>query len=117
MFQLIYLYLKKQKAFVIFNRLDDIGAGNLFGKCQKKIKREMLYNIFIKDTRDSLIRSEDKLVKVLPKISSLLRQEISLVVNKNLSQDLKSIVSLINEKGFDEVIIIKLFIGLVLFIY
>ena len=59
---------------------------------------------FTKDTRDSLIRSEDKLVVSigLENIVIVETRDAVLVVNKNLSQDLKSIVSLINEKGFYE---------------
>ena len=60
--------------------------------------------VLVKDTQNSLIRSEEKLVVSigLDNIIIIETKDAVLVANKNNSQKIKEIVNLLNEKGFTE---------------
>ncbi len=61
-------------------------------------------NVIIKETKDSLIRSEDKLVVSLGLNNIIIidTHDALLVANKYFSQSVKNLVSFMDDKGFNE---------------
>jgi mannose-1-phosphate guanylyltransferase len=104
----IAVFEKTKKAFVIPLNCgwDDIGSWNSLWNISKKDKEgnSIKGKTLIRDTKDSLIRAEDKLVVGigLENIIIVETRDVVLVANKNSSQKLKSIVSFIKKKGFKE---------------
>jgi mannose-1-phosphate guanylyltransferase len=99
---------KTKKAFVLPLNCgwNDIGSWESLWEITKKdingnaIKGKVL----VKETKESLIRSEDKLVVSigLENIILIETKDAILVANKKHSQKIKDIVSLLEEKGFNE---------------
>ena len=104
----ISVFEKTKKAFVMPLNCgwDDIGSWESLWKISKKDPNGNSLNgkVLAQDTKDSLIRSEDKLVVGigLKNVVIVETKDAVLVSNKKYSQNLKNIVSLLNEKGFNE---------------
>lgn len=104
----ISVFEKTKKACVIPMNCgwDDIGSWDSLWKILEKDKEgnSLKGKILTKATKDSLIRSEDKFVVSLglENIIIVETKDAVLVANKDYSESLKNLVSLMNEKGFDE---------------
>ena len=106
----ILVFEKTKKAFVIPLSCgwDDIGSWESLWKMSRKDFNGNSINgkVLAKDTKDSLIRSNDKLVVGigLENLVIVETKDAVLVANKNYSQNVKNVVSLMNQKGFKEAI-------------
>ena len=99
---------KTEKAFVfpLFCGWDDIGSWYSLWKISNKdlngnsIKGEVI----VKDSTNSLFRSEDRLIVGLGLKDLIIieTKDVVLVADKNISQDVKKIVSFLNENGYKE---------------
>jgi len=104
----ISVFEKTRKAFVIPLNCgwDDLGSWESLWKMSKKDPsgNSIKGRVLVQDTKDSLIRSEDKLVVGigLENIVIVETKDAVLISNKKYSQNVKNIVSLLNEKGFNE---------------
>ncbi len=104
----ISVFEKTKKAYVIplICGWDDIGSWESLWKISKKNKEGnyLKGRTLIRDTKNTLIRSEDKLVVGvgLENIIIVETKDAVLVANKDSSQSVKDLVSLMNEKGFNE---------------
>ncbi len=104
----ISVFEKTKKAFVIPLNCgwDDLGNWESLWKISEKDPDGNSLNgkVLVQDTKDSLIRSEDKLVVGigLENVVIVETKDAVLVANSKSSQDVKNIVSLMNEKGFHE---------------
>ncbi|MBO8206801.1 mannose-1-phosphate guanylyltransferase/mannose-6-phosphate isomerase [Prochlorococcus marinus XMU1406] len=106
----ISVFEKTNKAFVIPLNCgwDDVGSWESLWKMSKKDQNGnyLIGRVLAKETKESLIRSEEKLVVSigLENIVIVETKDAILVANKESSQNVKNIVSLMNEKGFNEAI-------------
>ena len=106
----ISVFEKTNKAFVIPLNCgwDDVGSWESLWKMSKKDQNGnyLKGKVLAKETKESLIRSEEKLVVSigLENIVVVETKDAILVANKESSQNVKNIVSLMNEKGFNEAI-------------
>ena len=104
----ISIFEKTKKAFVIPLSCgwDDVGSWESIWKMSEKDKagNSIKGKTLINSTRNSLIRSEDKLIVScgLENVVIVETKDAVLVANKSSSQNLKNIVSLLKEKGFNE---------------
>ena len=104
----ISVFEKTKKAFVIPLNCgwDDIGSWESLWEISKKDKNgnSLSGKILAKDTKESLIRSENKLVVTigLENIVVVETKDAVLVANSKCSQSVKNIVSQMNSKGFNE---------------
>ena len=104
----ISVFEKTNKAFVIPLNCgwDDVGGWESIWKISKKDSDEnsLNGNVITKDTKSSYIRSEEKLVVSLglENVVIIETRDAILVANKSSCQNVKNIVSTLNEKGFDE---------------
>ena len=104
----ISVFEKTKKAFVIPLNCgwDDIGSWESLRKISKQdINGNSLKGRLIaKDTKDSIIRCEDKLVVAvgLENLIIIETKDAVLVANSKYSQNIKEIVSLMQERGFNE---------------
>ena len=104
----VSVFEKTKKAFVIPLNCgwDDVGSWESIWKMSEKDKEgnSIKGNVIIKETKDSLIRSEDKLVVSLglDNIIIIQTKDALLVANKYSSQSVKNLVSFMDEKGFNE---------------
>ena len=104
----ISVFEKTKKAFVIPLNCgwDDVGSWESFWKISKKDRNGnyLKGNVISQDTKDSIIRSENKLVVGigLENIVIIETKDAVLVSNRKCSQSLKDIVSYMNEKGINE---------------
>ncbi len=104
----ISVFEKTKKAFVIPLNCgwDDIGSWESFWKISKKDfnGNSISGRVLASDTKDSLIRSENKLVVGIGLEDLLIveTRDSVLVAKKDCSQSVKEIVSLMKEKGFYE---------------
>ena len=99
---------KTKKAFVfpLFCGWDDIGSWESLWEISKKdlngnsIKGEVIIN----NSTNSLLRSEDRLIVGLglKDLIVIETKDAVLVANKNSSQEVKQIVSLLNKRGLKE---------------
>ena len=104
----VAVFEKTNKAYVL--PLDcgwnDIGNwGSLWDISKKDINGNSIQgNVLTKDTKKSLIRGEDKLLVSLGLSDILIidTKDALLVANKDFSQDIKNIVSILNSKGIIE---------------
>ena len=101
----VAVFEKTKKAYVL--PLDcgwnDIGTWESLWNISKKDGdgNSITGNILLKDTKNSLIRSEDKLSVVLglKDVMIINTKDALLVANKNFSQNLKSVLSILNNKN------------------
>ena len=104
----ILVFEKTKKAFVIPLNCgwDDIGNWESLWKISKKdINGNSLKGrVLAQETKDSIIRSEDKLVVCigLENIIVVETKDAVLVANSKSSQNVKNMVTLMKEKGFNE---------------
>ncbi len=104
----ISVFEKTKNAFVmpLSCGWDDVGSWESIWKMSKKDKagNSVKGKILIESTKNSLIRSEDKLIVSLglDDVVIVETNDAVLVAKKSLSQNLKNIVSLLKEKGFNE---------------
>ena len=104
----VSVFEKTKKTFVIPLNCgwDDVGSWESIWKMSEKDKEgnSIKGNVIIKETKDSFIRSEDKLVVSLGlnNIIIIETNDALLVANKYLSQSVKNLVSYLDEKGFNE---------------
>ena len=104
----ISVFEKTKKAYVIplICGWDDIGSWESLWKISKKDKEgnSLKGRTLIKATKNSLIRSDDKFVVGigLENIIIVETKDAVLVANKDSSQSVKEIVSLMKEKGLSE---------------
>ena len=104
----ISVFEKTKRAFVIPLNCgwDDIGSWESLRKISKQdINGNSLKGRLIaKDTKDSIIRCEDKLVVAvgLENLIIIETKDAVLVANSKYSQNIKEIVSLMQERGFNE---------------
>ncbi len=104
----IAVFEKTKKAFVIPLNCgwDDLGDWESLWKISEKDINSNSVNgrVLVQDTKDSLIISEDKLVVGigLENVIIVETKDAVLVANSKSSQGVKNIVSLMNEKGFNE---------------
>ncbi len=104
----IAVFEKTKKAFVIPLKCgwNDIGSWESLWNISKKDQNGNTLNgrVLTKETKDSLIRSEDKLVVTigLENVVIVESKDAVLVANKNSSQHVKRIVNYMKEKGFKE---------------
>ena len=104
----ISVFEKTKKAFVIPLNCgwNDIGSWESLWAISKKDNNgnSLSGRVLAKDTKDSLIRSENKLVVAigLENIVVVETKDAVLVANSKYSQSIKNIVSLMNSKGFNE---------------
>ncbi len=104
----VSVFEKTKKAFVIPLNCgwDDIGNWESLRNISKKDLNgnSLKGRVLAKDTKDSLIRSETKLVAAigLENIIVVETKDAVLVANSKCSQSVKNIVSLMNSKGFSE---------------
>ena len=109
----IAVFEKTKKAFVmpLDCGWDDIGGWQSLWEVSKKDKvgNAVSGRVLIKDTKNSLIKSEEKLVVSigLENIVIVETKDSVLVSSKNSSQSIKEMVSHMKEKGFDEAVIHK----------
>ncbi len=109
----ISVFEKTNKAFVILLSCgwDDIGSWQSLWEISKKDEVGNAINgrVLIKDTKNSLIKSEEKLVVSigLENVVIVETKDAVLVTSKNSSQRIKGVVSHMKEKGFDEAVIHK----------
>ncbi len=104
----ISVFEKTNKAFVIPLNCgwDDIGSWESLWKVSEKDSEgnSTFGKVLIKDTKNSLIKSENKLVVSigLENVVIVETRDSVLVAKKDSSQSVKEIVSLMKEKGFNE---------------
>ena len=104
----IAVFEKTKKAFVmpLDCGWDDIGSWESLWKISNKDQdgNSKKGRVLIMDTKDSLIRSEDKIIVSigLENLIVIETKDAVLVAKKNCSQDLKSAVSFMKNEGFDE---------------
>ena len=104
----ISVFEKTKKAFVIPLNCgwDDVGSWESLWKMSTKDQNGNSLNgrVLAQDTKSSMIRSEDKLVVSigLDNLVIVETKDAVLVAKKKSSQKVKKIVSLMNEKGFNE---------------
>ncbi len=104
----ISIFEKTKKAVVIPLNCgwDDIGSWESLWKISKKDLEGNSINgkILINDTKDSYIRSEDKLVVSIGLENMVIveTKDAVLVAKKDCCQDLKSVMSLMKNEGFNE---------------
>ncbi len=104
----ISIFEKTKKAYVIPLNCgwDDAGSWESLWRILKKDKEgnSLKGKILAKDTKDSIIRCEDKFVVGLglENIIIVETKDAVLVANRGYSESIKNLVSLMNEKGFDE---------------
>ncbi len=104
----VSVFEKTKKAFVIPLNCgwDDIGSWESLWKMSKKDNNgnSLSGRVLANDTKDSLIRSDHKLVVAigLENIVVVETKDAVLVANSKCSQSVKNIVSLMNSKGFKE---------------
>ena len=104
----ISVFEKTKKAYVIplICGWDDIGSWESLWKISAKTKEGnyLKGKTLIKDTKNTLIRSEDKFVVGvgLENIIIVETKDAVLVANKDSAQSVKGLVSLMNEKGLYE---------------
>ena len=104
----ISVFEKTKKAFVIPLNCgwDDVGSWESLWKISKKDLDGNALNgrVIAQDIKDSIIRSEDKLVVGigLKNVVIVETKDAVLVANSKSSQSVKNIVSLMKEKGFNE---------------
>ena len=102
------VFEKTKKAYVIPLNCgwDDAGSWDSLWKISKKDKEGNFIKgrSLLQTTKNSLIRSEDKLVVSigLENVIIIETKDAVLVANKNCAEDIKNIVNLMKEKGFDE---------------
>ena len=100
--------MKKQKKHVIPLNCgwDDVGDWESLWKISEKDLNGNSLNgrVLVQDSKNSLIRSEDKLVVGigLENVVIVETKDTVLVANSKSSQGVKNIVSLMNDKGFNE---------------
>ena len=104
----ISVFEKTKKAFVIPLKCgwDDVGSWESLWKISKKDQNgnSINGNVISQDNKDSIIRSENKLVVGigLENIVIIETKDAVLVSNSKHSQSVKKIVSYMNEKGINE---------------
>jgi len=104
----ISVFEKTKKAFVIPFECgwDDIGSWESLWKMSKKDHNGNSLNgrVFAHNTKNSIVRSEDKLLVSLGLEDAVIieTKDAVLVTNKKYSQDVKNIITLLNAKGFIE---------------
>ena len=104
----ISVFEKTKKAFVIPLSCgwDDIGSWESLWKMSRKDLNgnSISGRVIAKNTKDSLIRTNEKLVVGigLENVVIVQTKDAVLVANKDCSQSVKNIVSLMNQKGFNE---------------
>ena len=104
----IAVFEKTQKAYVLPLDCgwDDIGNWESLWNISKKDldNNSIKGNVIAKDTKTSLIRSEDKLLVCLGLKNLMIidTKDALLVANKNCSQEIKNIVSILNKKNQTE---------------
>ncbi len=104
----ISVFEKTKKAYVIPLNCgwDDVGSWETLWRILKKDKEGNSFKgkILAEATKDSLIRCEDKLVVGLglENIIIVETKDAVLVANREYSENIKNLVLLMNEKGFDE---------------
>ena len=104
----VSVFEKTSKAFVIPLNCgwDDVGSWeSLWKVVEKDLDGNSTFGkVLIKNTKNSLIKSESKLVVSigLENVLVVETRDSVLVAKKDCSQSLKEIVSLMKEKGFDE---------------
>ena len=104
----ISVFEKTKKAFVIPLNCgwDDVGNWNSLWKISRKDINGNSFkgSVLAEDTKDSIIRSEDKLVVSigLENIVIVETKDAVLVANNKSSQKVKDMVNLMKEKGFKE---------------
>ena len=104
----ISVFEKTKKAFVIPLRCgwDDVGSWDSIWKMSSKDENGNFLKgrVIAQDTKDSMVRSEDKLVVSigLENVAIIETRDAVLVTNKKFSQNVKDIVALLNDKGFHE---------------
>ena len=104
----ISVFEKTKKAFVIplCCGWDDLGSWESLWKVSKKDKEGNVIKgkTLILNTENSYIKSDDKLIVSigLENIIIVETRDAVLVANKNSSESIKKIVSLMNKKGFNE---------------
>ena len=104
----ISVFEKTKKAFVMPLNCgwDDIGSWDSIWKMSEKDLNGNYINgrVLANETKDSIIRSEERLVVSigLENVVIIETKDAVLVANKESSQNVKQIVSLMNENGFDE---------------
>ena len=109
----ISVFEKTKKAYVVplICGWHDIGTWESLWEISKKDKEgnSLKGRTFIRSTKNTLIRSEDKLVVGIGLENMIIveTKDAVLVTNKGSSQNIKDIVNLMNEKGFDESLIHK----------
>ena len=104
----VAIFEKTKKGFVVSLDCgwDDIGSWDSLWNISKKDlnKNAIKGNVLIKDTKNSLIRSEEKLLIALGLQELLIvdTRDALLIANKNKAQEVKNIVSILNKKGYIE---------------
>ena len=104
----ISIFEKTKKAFVIPLSCgwNDLGSWESLWKTSKKDDEGNFTNgrTLTKDTKDSFIRSEDKLVVSigLKNIIVVETRDAVLIANKDSSHKVKDVVSILKEKGYSE---------------
>ena len=104
----VAVFEKTQNAYVfpLDCGWDDIGSWESLWNISKKNKdgNSIKGKVIIKETKSSLIRSEEKLIVGLGLKDLMIidTKDALLVANKNCSQEIKNIVSTLNEKNFKE---------------
>ena len=104
----ISVFEKTKKAFVLPLNCgwDDIGSWESLWKMSKKDQNgnSLTGKILVQDTKDSLIRSEDKLVVGigLENLVIIETKDAVLVANSKCSQNVKQVVALLKDRGFNE---------------
>ena len=104
----VAVFEKTQKAYVLPLNCgwDDIGNWESLWNISKKDSNgnSIKGNTLIKDTKNSLIRSQDKLLVSLGLEDVMIvdTQDALLVARKNYSQEIKNIVSILNNKNLKE---------------
>ena len=104
----ISVFEKTKKAYVIPLSCgwDDVGSWESLWKIMGKDKdgNSLIGRTFVKSTKDSLIRSESKLIVGigLENIVIVETKDAVLVANKGSSESIKNIVLLMKDLGFDE---------------
>ena len=104
----ISVFEKTKKAFVVPLSCgwDDVGSWESIWKMSKKDKDGNSFNgrVLAQETKESMIRSEDKLVVSigLQNVVIVETKDAVLVANKEYSQSVKDIVSIMIKKGFNE---------------
>ncbi len=104
----IAVFEKTNKAFVIPLNCgwDDIGSWKSLWEISKKDNNgnSLIGNVLAKDIKDSLIRSENKLVVAIGLENTIVveTKDAVLVANSKFSQYVKNVVSLMKSKGFNE---------------